>query len=146
MGVEVMEYLLFTGVNVFSGQYCGTPAWEIFVSALPPHRTSAWRFADVSLWEEFCWMSQQNPLYDSSMKCLPLQHCGSQILQKLGEKKQNNILAFAFEPLGLLRLEVQCQLWKYSSLKIQGLVLKEMSENCLPQSHQILDTDTAKEA
>lgn len=141
-----MDYLLFTSVNVFSGQYCGTPAWEIFVSALPAHRTSAWRFANVSQWEEFCWMSQQNPLYGSSTKFPPLQYCGSQILQKLGQKKQNNILAFAFEPLELLKLEAQCQLWKYSSLKIQGLVLKEISENRLPQSHQILGTDTAKEA
>lgn len=76
-----------------------------------------------------------------------MQICGSQILQKLGEKKQNKTFwHFDFDPSGLFELEAQSQWWKYPPLKTQGPILGEMGENCFPQSHQILGTDTVKQA
>lgn len=79
----------------------------------------------------------------------PLQHCGSQILQKVGEKKQNKRhFSICFWNFGVAfrELKAQSQLWKYPSLKIQRLILKEVAENCFLQSDQILGIDPAKES
>lgn len=93
-------------------------------------------------------MSQQNPLFGSLMKCPLLAALWVTNSEKNWGRKSKitDTLAFAFQPLGLLELEAQSQWWKYPTLRIQGLDLKEISENCFLQSHQILGTGSAKEA
>lgn len=57
-----------------------------------------------------------------------------------GKAKGNTSQYFSFKTLALFEHETWSQLLKHLPLETQGLILREMSEVLIPQSHRIVST------